>query len=186
MKNLKKRGVFVFVVGMGIFTSPFPGAKHALAAASAPVKPLVCSGRGAKASQLAMARKSPLYDLLKSKLGDPASCEATDNGSSLLVKFAQGGTLTLNVDPKIEYSKEEATFPTSGATVSRDEAVIALKKVAAATEAYPPLAVDWTQFEGPIPSGSVLKEEWGDACNFKVSIHMDKGVVIAIGDSMAC
>jgi len=184
LKNLKKRGVFVFVVCVGIITSPFPGAKRAVAAASAPAVPLVCSGRGAKASYLSTARKSPLYSLLKSKLGEPTACETTDNGSSLLVKFAQGGTLTLNIDPKIEYSMEEATFPASGSTVSRDEAVVALKNVEKASGST--LGVDWTQFEGPIPSGSVLKEVEGDTCNFKVHIHMDKGVVIALGNSMAC
>jgi len=147
--------------------------------------PLVCSGRGAKAD-LVSARKSPLFALLKSKMGEPTACKTTDSGTSFLVNFAQGGAFTMNVTPGIEYSEEEATFPTSGVTLSRDEAVVALKKVAAATEAYPPLAVDWTQFEGPIPSGSVLKEGEGDTCNFKVHIHMDKGVVIALGDSMAC
>ena len=51
----------------------------------------------------------------------------------------------------------------------------------------PPPTIDWTQFEGPIPSGPVQKELVdGDSCNFKVHINMDKGVVVAIGDSMAC
>jgi hypothetical protein len=181
---MKKRGVFVFVVCMGFMASPFAGIRPAEAAASAPATPLVCSGGGAKASYLAAARKSPLYALLKSKLGEPTGCEYEE--SELLVKFAQGGTLTINAGPKIEYSQEEATFPTSGATVSRDEAVVALKNVEKATGAYPGLGVDWTQFEGPIPSGSVLKEVDGNDCNFKVHIHMDKGVVVAIGDSMAC
>jgi hypothetical protein len=135
---------------------------------------------------LVRAQKSPLYALLKSKLGEPTACEATNNGGTLLVKFAQGGTFTMNATPEIEYVAEEATFPTSGATVSRDEAVVALKKVADAMGAFPPPTIDWTQFEGPIPSGDVLKELDGDPCNFKVHIHMDKGVVIAIGDSMAC
>ena len=152
---------------------------------AAPAAPLVCSGRGAKA-YLVRAQKSPLYALLKSKLGEPVACEATSDGGTLLVKFAQGGTFTMNATPGIEYAEEEATFPTSGATVSRDEAVVALKKVADAMGAFPPPTIDWTQFEGPIPSGNVLKELDGDPCNFKVHIHMDKGVVIAIGDSMAC
>jgi hypothetical protein len=179
-----KLSLAIFVACSSLFAPSVSIAKSASPAT--PAAPLVCSGRGAKASQLAMARKSPLYALLKSKLGNPTACEATDNGSSLLVKFAQGGSLTLIVDPKIEYSEEEATFPTSGATVSRDEAVVALKNVANAMGAFPPPTIDWTQFEGPIPSGNVLKEEEGDACNLKVHIHMDKGVVIAIGDSMAC
>lgn len=167
---------------MGFMASPFAGVRHAEASATA--TPLVCSGRGAKASYLATARKSPLYALLKSKLGEPTACEYKE--SELLVKFAQGGSLTMNASPEIEYSEEEATFTTSGATVSRDEAVVALKNVEKAAGADSGLGVDWTQFEGPIPSGSVLKEVEGTDCNFKVHIHMDKGVVVAIGDSMAC
>ena len=176
--------VLIVLVTCGCLAAPSVSMAR-IAAASAPTK-LYCSGRGAKVSYLTTAQKSPLYALLKGKLGEPNACETTNNGSSLLVKFAQGGSLTLNVDPKIEYSMEEAIFPTSGTTVSRDEAVVALKNVEKATGAFPSLGVDWTQFEGPIPSGSVLKEVEGNSCNFKVHIHMDKGVVIAIGDSMAC
>ena len=164
-----------------LFASSVSTAKSAPAATVA--APLVCSGAGAK-TYFATARKSPLYALLKSKLGEPSACGYKKG--ELLVKFAQGGTLTMNAGPEIEYSQEEATFPISGATVSRDEAVIALKNVANAMGASPPPTIDWTQFEGPIPSGNVLKELDGDPCNFKVHIHMDKGVVIAIGDSMAC
>jgi len=181
---MKKRAGFMVVVCMGILTNPFPGTKHAVAAASAPIAPLVCSGSGAKASYLTKARKSPLYALLKSKLGEPTACEYKEG--ELLVKFAQGGTLTMHASPAIEFAEEEATLPASGATVSRDEAVMALKNVEKASEAYPGLGLDWTQFEGPIPSGDVLKEVEGDTCNAKMHIHMNNGVVIAVGDSIAC
>jgi len=179
---MKKLCVIVLLVLACAGPKVVSAERHSAMAAPVGTK-LVCHGHGAWKTLLATTEKSPLFALLQSKVGEPVSCVISDEAMTL--KFAKGASLDVAFDSETEYVSHEAVFP-SGVTVSRDEAVECLKKAAAATGAFPAMQMDWTQFAGPIPSGSVDKRVDGDACNFWVHIHMENGVVVGLGDSIAC
>jgi hypothetical protein len=134
-------------------------------------------------TDLALAKKSALYMLLEAKLGEPRPCAVKEGG--IVMGFAQGGMYKRSARVG-EVSVEEASIAQGPVTVSREEAIASLKKLAADTGAYPPFAVKWEKLGATVPSGTADLIEQVEACNFRVHLQIRNNVVTGWGSSMAC
>jgi hypothetical protein len=136
---------------------------------------------------LADAQASPLYTLLQGKLGEPSSCSIKMNSGNevLAVMFAHGAELTFTINAAAELSEDEVVLPAGSATVSRDEAVQALKAVEK-DNAPDGMGVKWSVLMVPAPSGDVELTAEGKSCNAKARVKFSGGAVVGLGFSSAC
>jgi hypothetical protein len=177
-----KYGLMILVGILCVSAHPFSAAKAAPPARGSGIA-LSCTGkRAAQGPKLAEAQKSPLYLLLKQKLGAPTACRYEDGGNKLAVAFPKGGSYSDNAG--LEGGTEEIVTPPQ--TLTREEAVAVLKQSALATGSYPPLMVDWAKLMVVAPSGGADLVAEGDACNFKVHVKLENGVVVGLGTSVLC
>jgi len=145
-----------------------------------------CTGHG-DGMTMDQAETEPVFLLMKSKLGDPASCslEQSDADVTLTVTFAHGATLKFLNNQVLELATQEAALPAGSAVVSRDEAVKALK--ATEKEGSPKgMGVNWARLMGPVPAGSADVVAEGKTCNAKAHVQYRGGAVVGFGFSTAC
>ena len=154
---------------------------------AAPAK-LHCSGHGdAESMTMEEAQETPLYVMLQGKLGDPMACAHAKSGGNevFTVTFAKGAALKFTDNETLEMALEEVMLPAGSATVSRDEAVKALKATEKDDEPKG-MGVDWARLMAPAPTGDADVIAEGKSCNAKAHVKYSGGVVVGFGFSSAC
>ena len=159
----------------------------ATGAMGAPAK-MHCSGHGDQESMtMEEAEATPLYAMLQGKAGDPTACALARNGESesFTVSFAKGVVLNFIDDEKAESSSTEVVLPAGSVTVSRDDAVKALK--AQEKDDNPKgVGMDWAPLMAPVPAGDADVVAQGKKCNARAHVKYSAGAVVAFGLSSAC
>ena len=183
-----KVGLTVLAVCMCLMAPSVSMAKRVAITPMAEPAKLHCSGHGdAESMTMEEAEATPLFVMLQGKLGDPTGCALSRSGESesFVVTFAKGATLTFIDDEKAESSNTEVMLPAGSATVSRDEAVKALK--AQEKDDNPKgVGMDWAALMAPVPTGDADVAAQGRKCNARAHVKYSGGVVVGFGLSSGC
>lgn len=151
---------------------------------------LACTGAAAGGTglQLSDAQGSPLYALLKTRLGVPTACKIVDSdaGRELSVTFPQGGSLTYTANEAIESSAQEALVPSGGKVLTASQAIAQLRLVEKWAAAPKGCGIAWSKLAATAKSGKADASAAGATCNCRAHLKMEKGVVSGLGFSMAC
>jgi hypothetical protein len=178
-----KMGMVVLTVCYCLAAPSVSTAKSAPASTPATMN---CTGHG-DGMTMDQAETTALFVLMRSKLGAPTKCalEQSDADVTLDVTFAHGATLKFLNNQVLELASEEAALPPGSATVSRDDAVKALKTTE--KENSPKgLGVDWARLMAPVPTADVDMVAEGKSCNAKAHVKYSGGAVVGFGFSTAC
>jgi hypothetical protein len=145
-----------------------------------------CSGHGgADSMTMADAENSPLYTLVKGKLGEPTNCsiQLSEQTEVFTLTFAQGAKITFTDNSILELSEASADLPAG--VVNLAEAVQTLKALEK-DNSPKGLGVKWSALTGPVPSGDAELTAEGKSCNAKARVKFSGGAVVGLGFSAAC
>jgi hypothetical protein len=185
---MMKIGLTALAVCMCLMVPSVSMAKHTAANAMAEPPKLHCSGHGdAESMTMEEAEATPLFVMLQGKMGDPMSCAVakSDGNEMFTVTFAKGATLKFTDNETLESAQEEVMLPAGFATISRDEAVKALKATEKDDEPKG-MGVNWAKLMAPVPAGDADVVAEGKTCNAKAHVHYSGGTVTGFGFSSAC